>query len=78
MSNRSSYVLGGFAQRSIEFDDVIRDVRKIKPLLAKLRRRHRFRTDLKRLLKVGSYMIQDIGLSHAEALRESEKPIWKS
>jgi uncharacterized protein YjiS (DUF1127 family) len=77
MNIRSSYGLEDFTAGSIEAPVVIRHVRKITPLVAELRRRHEFRADLKRLLKVGSYMIDDIGLTHKEALRESEKPFWK-
>ena len=40
------------------------------------RRRWRYRNDLKRLLLVGSYMIEDIGLTLEEAREEIAKPSW--
>ena len=40
------------------------------------RTRRQFRSDLKRLLRVGSYMIRDIGLSVEEVEREIKKPFW--
>jgi uncharacterized protein YjiS (DUF1127 family) len=46
-------------------------------MTAEWRRRHHYRADLKRLLKVGPYMIDDIGLAYEEALRESAKAFWK-
>jgi uncharacterized protein YjiS (DUF1127 family) len=39
--------------------------------------RRRFRMDLERLLRVGTYMIEDVGLTLAEAKREIEKPFWQ-
>jgi len=33
--------------------------------------------DLERLLRVGTYMIEDVGLTLAEAIREIEKPFWQ-
>ena len=39
--------------------------------------RHRYRQELRRLLRVGPYMIDDIGLTHAQALHEAEKPFWQ-
>ncbi len=39
--------------------------------------RHRYRQELRRLLRVGPYMIDDIGLTHAQALYEAEKPFWQ-
>jgi uncharacterized protein YjiS (DUF1127 family) len=39
--------------------------------------RRRFRKDLARLLRVGTYMIEDVGLTLAEANREIEKPFWQ-
>ena len=43
---------------------------------AEWRRRRRYRTDLKRLLLVGPYMIVDIGLTFEEAREEIAKPFW--
>jgi uncharacterized protein YjiS (DUF1127 family) len=42
------------------------------------RTRRRYRSDLKRLLRVGSYMIEDVGLSVEEAKREIQKPFWQA
>ncbi len=39
--------------------------------------RHRYRRDLRRLLRVGTHMINDIGLTRSEALHEAEKPFWQ-
>ena len=39
--------------------------------------RRRYRKDLERLLRVGTYMIEDVGLTLAEAKREIEKPFWQ-
>ena len=41
-----------------------------------LQKRIRFRSDLRRLLKVGPYMIEDIGLNLDEVLHELSKPFW--
>ena len=41
-----------------------------------IRRRHRM--NLKRLLRVGPYMIDDIGLSLEEAEKELAKPRWRA
>ena len=77
MNIRSSYAFEDITAGSTEAPAMIRHVKNIMPDGAEWRRRHQFRADLKRLLKVGSYMIDDIGLTHEEALRESEKPFWK-
>ena len=53
-------------------------VKHVPPLLTEWNRRRRYREDLKRLLKVGPYMIADIGLTLKEALEESEKPFWRT
>lgn len=45
---------------------------------AEWRRRRRYRADLKRLLRVGPYMVDDIGLTMKEAQREIAKPFWIS
>jgi uncharacterized protein YjiS (DUF1127 family) len=37
----------------------------------------RYRADLRRLLRVGPYMVRDIGLTPEEANRELQKPFWK-
>jgi uncharacterized protein YjiS (DUF1127 family) len=39
--------------------------------------RRRYRRDLKRLLRVGPHMIDDIGLTLEEACREIAKPLWR-
>ena len=39
--------------------------------------RHRYRQDLRRLLRAGPHMIDDIGLTRSEALHEAEKPFWR-
>ncbi len=39
--------------------------------------RHRYRQDLRRLLRAGPHMIDDIGLTRPEALQEVEKPFWR-
>ena len=49
----------------------------IQTLLAEWMRRHCFSRDLKRLLKVGPYMIADIGLTPEGAMIESKKPFWQ-
>jgi uncharacterized protein YjiS (DUF1127 family) len=77
MKPESSYALPDFAARSITFVAPFHRIREIMPLMAELRRRNEYRADLKRLLKVGPHMIDDIGLGREEALRESEKPFWK-
>lgn len=41
-----------------------------------LQKRIRFRANLRRLLKVGPYMIEDIGLNLDEVLHELSKPFW--
>jgi uncharacterized protein YjiS (DUF1127 family) len=45
--------------------------------LAEWERRRSYRSDLNRLLHVGEYLIRDIGLTPAAALREIEKPFWQ-
>jgi uncharacterized protein YjiS (DUF1127 family) len=39
--------------------------------------RHRYRRDLRRLLRAGPHMIDDIGLTRSEAQQEVEKPFWR-
>lgn len=52
--------------------------KKIDPTLAEWIRRRQYRADLKRLLKVGPHMINDIGLPLHEAHREIGKPFWRA
>lgn len=78
MKSTSSCRLQGAAPGMPDLAGAIRQLRKIAPMTAEWRRRHRYRADLKRLLKVGHYMIDDIGLAYEETLRESEKPFWKA
>ena len=40
--------------------------------------RRRYRKDLERLLRVGPYMIEDVGLTLEEVNREIEKPLWQA
>lgn len=42
------------------------------------KQRRRYRADLRRLLRVGPYMVRDIGLTPEAAYRELQKPFWKS
>ena len=56
--------------------DVLEKGEKFALTIGEWRRRHHFRTDLKRLLKIGPYMIDDIGLSLEETRRECDKPFW--
>jgi uncharacterized protein YjiS (DUF1127 family) len=53
------------------------NVRKITPMMAEWRRRRQYRADLRRLLKVGPYMLADIGVGQEDALRESATPFWR-
>jgi len=46
-------------------------------ILTAWRRRRDYRNELKRLLRVGPYMIADIGLSFDEARSEIQKPVWR-
>jgi uncharacterized protein YjiS (DUF1127 family) len=52
-------------------------IEEIRAVFSEWSRRRWFRADLKRLLKVGPYMIADIGLTLEEAVAESRKPIWQ-
>jgi uncharacterized protein YjiS (DUF1127 family) len=38
--------------------------------------RQGYRADLRRLLRAGPYLIEDIGLGMDEAMTESRKPFW--
>ncbi|MDH3474837.1 MAG: hypothetical protein OEM59_14225 [Rhodospirillales bacterium] len=51
-------------------------LKKMRAVFAEWNRRRWYRADLKRLVKVGPYMIADIGLTLEEAVAESEKPFW--
>ena len=42
------------------------------------RERRRYRKELRRLLRVGEYMLEDIGLNVQEAEREAAKPFWRT
>ena len=42
------------------------------------RRRRDYRRDVKRLLRVGPHMIEDIGLTLEQASREIVKPYWRA
>jgi len=44
--------------------------------LVEWKRRMLYRRELKRLLRVGPYMIKDVGLVLEEARREVDKPFW--
>lgn len=46
------------------------------PEIRRLQKRARFRAELRRLLKVGPYMIEDIGLDLEEVQHELSKPLW--
>lgn len=49
----------------------------IRPLLDAWRRRHRYRRELKRLLRSGPHLVEDIGLSRQHADREVAKSFWR-
>ena len=46
-------------------------------VLGTWRQRYRYRRDLKRLIKSGAHLIEDIGLSRAHTDREVAKPFWR-
>lgn len=54
-------------------------LRPVSPLavLSVWRVRRWYRAELRRLLDVGPYLIDDIGLGHREAVEESGKPFWR-
>jgi len=56
----------------------LRVVKNTRSVIEEWSRRRWYRADLRRLRKVGDYMIADIGLDHTEALLESEKPFWRA
>lgn len=68
----------GLPTASLELISASYLVSKIEPVIAEWGRRRLFRADLKRLLKVGPYMIADIGLTYQEAIDECGKPFWRS
>jgi uncharacterized protein YjiS (DUF1127 family) len=39
--------------------------------------RYRYRQQLRRLLRVGPHMIDDIGLTQTQARHEADKPFWR-
>ena len=39
--------------------------------------RYRYRRELRRLLRVGPHMIDDVGLDRDQALHEADKPFWR-
>jgi uncharacterized protein YjiS (DUF1127 family) len=47
-------------------------------LLSLWRRPRRLRDDLHRLLLVGPHVVEDIGLTPAQALEEASKPFWRA
>jgi len=50
---------------------------RVRSVFAEWYRRRDYRSELKRLLRVGPYMIADIGLTCEAAWREAEKPFWQ-
>jgi len=76
MTTRRISALDGFSEEFLEAPAGILDVKKLVPLVAEWRRRYRFRADLKRLLRAGPHLTEDIGLAPGDARRESEKPFW--
>ena len=42
------------------------------------RLRRRYRADLRRLLRLGAYLIDDVGLGLKEAVEEAGKPFWRA
>ncbi len=78
MKSSFSISLPSSAAMCIGFAALLDSINKFDPISAEWRRRYAYRLELKRLLKVGPHMAHDIGLSPEEALREIEKPIWKS
>jgi uncharacterized protein YjiS (DUF1127 family) len=42
------------------------------------RSRSRYRTELRRLLRLGAYLIDDVGLGLGEAVEEARKPFWRA
>ena len=54
------------------------EIRTLADLLESWRSRREFRAELSRLLAVGSYMADDIGLTEAQARAEAAKPFWQA
>lgn len=50
----------------------------LKTIWTAWRRRRDYRRDVKRLLRVGPHMIEDIGLTLEEASREAVRPFWRA
>jgi uncharacterized protein YjiS (DUF1127 family) len=46
-------------------------------LIADWRRRRHFRAELRRLLRTGPHLLEDIGLPAVAAARESALPFWR-
>lgn len=46
-------------------------------LLADWRQRRRYRAELRRLLRTGHYLVEDIGLAVPAAVREAVLPLWR-
>jgi len=57
---------------------LVRMVAAARAALRVWRQRSRYRRDLARLRNSGPHLIEDIGLSQAEANREAAKPFWRS
>jgi uncharacterized protein YjiS (DUF1127 family) len=56
---------------------LFRLVAEVRTVLRVWRQRARYRRDLARLRSSGPHLIEDIGLSQAEANREAAKPFWR-
>ena len=63
-----------------DIGDVLQELRYRGPtgLLTTWRDRWRYRQELGRLLRVGRHMINDIGLTLAEAQAERDRPFWRA
>jgi uncharacterized protein YjiS (DUF1127 family) len=46
-------------------------------LLAEWRRRRHYRAELRRLLRTGPHLLEDVGLAAAVAAREAALPFWR-
>ena len=62
-----------------DIGDVLQELKQRGPmaLVKAWRTRWHYRRELGRLLRVGRYMISDIGLTLAEALAETDRPFWR-
>jgi uncharacterized protein YjiS (DUF1127 family) len=47
-------------------------------ILAVLLERHRYRSNLKRLLETSPHLLADVGLCHHDAVREVNKALWQA